>query len=496
MTKNAEAGFSRAAVRRGHAAERYTSLILATFLCTPLTAQLHPTPAGGSMGGNPAVTIALIDRNLTERVFQLRYQIRNGSEHDIWLCDVMDVGHTEFEICWNKDGPGFLIRRRSHVEQWYVLRNPPLSRYVRLRAGESWAESLLLPIPLRPHSVVASEVVPADVEYIERVALEIGYYEESAARFIRESLAQEEKGYLNEQFFVYHRSGPALQREGILRLAVNDAHVRATGSEPGRRAPNLSNCTRLAISYEPSMLAYFFPYADQQSLLSSAEKDYLESAEVTRVDDPKSLKAFAYEISQGICQGLIAQGAKAHIVCFENDNRCVSFDLYHDAAVTDEGNPFYYTRFYEEASPNLGQLMPQIRPFALRLRCARNLVDLNERIRFYLAKEQTYPEQNGWCDVIVHTWRAWYIDDFVFRPFICPGAPEGKSHYAMNPNCKPDSPADTVLLFETKAGWNQHGGPELFSFTNHDPRGGCVLLNDGTVKFIRSEDDLSQLRWK
>jgi hypothetical protein len=53
-----------------------------------------------------------------------------------------------------------------------------------------------------------------------------------------------------------------------------------------------------------------------------------------------------------------------------------------------------------------------------------------------------------------------------------------------------------VLLFETKAGWNQHGGPELFTFENHHPRGGCVLLNDGTVRFIRTRAELRQLRWK
>jgi hypothetical protein len=53
-----------------------------------------------------------------------------------------------------------------------------------------------------------------------------------------------------------------------------------------------------------------------------------------------------------------------------------------------------------------------------------------------------------------------------------------------------------VLLFETKTGWNQHGGPELFTFDNHDPKGGCVLLNNGTVKFIRTEEELKQLRWK
>ncbi len=30
----------------------------------------------------------------------------------------------------------------------------------------------------------------------------------------------------------------------------------------------------------------------------------------------------------------------------------------------------------------------------------------------------------------------------------------------------------------------------------HNPKGGLVLLNDGTVKFIRTEEELKQLRWK
>jgi hypothetical protein len=66
----------------------------------------------------------------------------------------------------------------------------------------------------------------------------------------------------------------------------------------------------------------------------------------------------------------------------------------------------------------------------------------------------------------------------------------------MNPDCRRDSPGDMFLLFETKAGWNQHGGAELFSFTNHNPRGDCVLLNEGTVKFLRTKAELKQLRWK
>ena len=53
-----------------------------------------------------------------------------------------------------------------------------------------------------------------------------------------------------------------------------------------------------------------------------------------------------------------------------------------------------------------------------------------------------------------------------------------------------------VLLFETKAGWNRYGGRELFTFENHDPRGGMVVLNDGKTEFIRTEEELRQLRWK
>jgi hypothetical protein len=104
-----------------------------------------------------------------------------------------------------------------------------------------------------------------------------------------------------------------------------------------------------------------------------------------------------------------------------------------------------------------------------------------------------------WCDAMEWAFAGsakgkWH--DSKMKTHVCPGVGEGRSTYAMNPNCKPDSPSDMVLLFETRGGWNQHGGPELFTFDNHDPKGGCVLLNDGTVKFIRTTEELQQLRWK
>lgn len=38
----------------------------------------------------------------------------------------------------------------------------------------------------------------------------------------------------------------------------------------------------------------------------------------------------------------------------------------------------------------------------------------------------------------------------------------------MNQNCKPESPPDTVLLFETKnSDWNLSGGQEFLTTENH-----------------------------
>jgi hypothetical protein len=71
-----------------------------------------------------------------------------------------------------------------------------------------------------------------------------------------------------------------------------------------------------------------------------------------------------------------------------------------------------------------------------------------------------------------------------------------RCYYAMNPNCEPNSPADVVLLFETKGGWDKSGGPELLSMENHR-WGLChVLLNDGTVERINKTEKLKDLKWK
>ena len=155
----------------------------------------------------------------------------------------------------------------------------------------------------------------------------------------------------------------------------------------------------------------------------------------------------------------------------------------------------------------LMSLTPQRLPFKLRCRCALSLVGLNLLFKQSSRAKGVYPSPSEWCDANVRSLRSCYSIDKgikvrlhsekeISEEFICPAAPLGRCHYAMNPHCEPNSPPEMVLLFETKAGWNQHSGLELFTFDNHDPKGGCVLLNDRTVKFIRTEEELHQLRWK
>lgn len=100
-----------------------------------------------------------------------------------------------------------------------------------------------------------------------------------------------------------------------------------------------------------------------------------------------------------------------------------------------------------------------------------------------------YPTANNWCDLLIeHT-------PLTENGFFCWAGGEGRSHYALNPYCEPNSPNDVVLLFETRGGWNQFGGTEILSFENHKGKGCNVLFNDHTVRFITPEE-IGELKWK
>lgn len=136
--------------------------------------------------------------------------------------------------------------------------------------------------------------------------------------------------------------------------------------------------------------------------------------------------------------------------------------------------------------------------------CGLNLEILGKAISIY-SKENNgeYPEPNIWCDLLLKNGLI-EKDDFICpevkfrweRQFLpLPIPVNRKSYYAMNPNCEPNSPPDTVLLFEFKGGWNKSGGPELLTTQNH--LGLChVLFNNGDVERIHKSEDITALKWE
>jgi hypothetical protein len=64
----------------------------------------------------------------------------------------------------------------------------------------------------------------------------------------------------------------------------------------------------------------------------------------------------------------------------------------------------------------------------------------------------------------------------------------------MNPNAGPRGSSEVVLLFESKPGWNQNGGPELLS-CNHRQEGCNVLFADMHVEFVKAEN-FHRLQWR
>ncbi len=122
--------------------------------------------------------------------------------------------------------------------------------------------------------------------------------------------------------------------------------------------------------------------------------------------------------------------------------------------------------------------------------CGTNLRGLGLAILIYANdNDDKYPTPDKWCDLLVE------CTDVPEKGFKCPGNKKERCSYAMNPNCGPNSPNDVVLLFETKGGWNQFGGPEILTIENHKGKGCNVLFNNGRVEFVTPER-LGELKWE
>lgn len=265
--------------------------------------------------------------------------------------------------------------------------------------------------------------------------------------------------------------------------------------------PDLSSCTRLEIRFPWSTANYFLTDSGlQDSLLSPEEREYIQSIEFFTINDPERIKTFAHDVSLGTyggsmrCMALDA-GIPVVVDCYRDKERIMSLTVLIDCIITEKERLFRYS----SGLPNVEIIEPpEMQSFKLRYRCGMNMQRIHTAGPLHHLDVSAYPEPAEWCDTVMRerTNTSYVSEEKMRGSFKCSSAGEGTCHYALNPHCEPNSPLDTVLLFETEAGWNQYSGPELFTFDHHDPRSGCVMLNDGTVKFIRTKEEFERLRWK
>ena len=502
-------------------------LTLYIILTTQADAEIMTNSRENDKSGVLVTTINNLE--IDEEILKINFGLQNNSEDDIWILfqsDQMPHASYNADVFMMEDNHTLMIRRRLDLRT-SVLGPPFDGKYVRLGPKKNQTESIVTRLPVHPISgFERNSRQGKGLEYADRLVIELGYYQGGMPDMIFKAIEKDNvKNFsfnsLNERLIA--RDDEVLiphsfrklkgESEQILRAVVSNLHIPYVEEEDLSKIsniPDLSTCTKVEIKYNPSMLEYFFPYPSLHGLLSPDEMEYLQSEKLLVIEDRNAIKTIANEVSESyaIANGIIRYRSKVDVNCYFNVKPLMSFSIYNNEVIVIEGQRLRCFKGFQ----SLKMLTPQIHNLSLRMLCAANLKNQWYRFCFFsktkakrlgdfsIEGEKIYPSPSDWCDTMLqpyhHTEFPFGISKWDEKAYICLSAGEGKCHYAMNPNCGPNSPGDMVLLFETKAGWNQHGGPELFTFDNHDPKGGCVLLNDGTVKFIRTEEELKALRWK
>jgi len=140
----------------------------------------------------------------------------------------------------------------------------------------------------------------------------------------------------------------------------------------------------------------------------------------------------------------------------------------------------------------MGILLPalaRVKTPSYQMKCGTNLIALGIAIRSYSEQfEGNYPPADKWCDLLIQHC------DISSEQFKCPQDKKSNCSFTFNPSCEPNSPPDSVLLFESKGGWNSFGGQELIKPRHQNWKGCNILFNDGYCKFVKT-DDIPNLNW-
>ncbi|MBL7187974.1 MAG: SUMF1/EgtB/PvdO family nonheme iron enzyme [Phycisphaerae bacterium] len=206
---------------------RYAGLILAFSLTVTSSEGVQALPEGKphSSVETPAIIVMLGAFRVTGKRLDLRYQLRNDSKQDIWVCEDVAVNYdADSEVFLSERGQTLVIRRRMDVaaEVYWDLR--PIGRYARLRAGQTRTESLSLSVPVHARHVFTSGRSTSRLEYARSLTLEIGYYSDDLPRVLREILGKADKSSDAdpEEFVISDQTGNELDLIGVDLLKAHN----------------------------------------------------------------------------------------------------------------------------------------------------------------------------------------------------------------------------------------------------------------------------------
>jgi prepilin-type processing-associated H-X9-DG protein len=123
------------------------------------------------------------------------------------------------------------------------------------------------------------------------------------------------------------------------------------------------------------------------------------------------------------------------------------------------------------------------RPTSEKAECLDNLVELREVLSSYVADRDSFPSANTWCVEL----DLRHID---ITGWSCPSAETIGWTYAFNEHLGDAAPGSVVrpravvALFESDAGWNAAGGPELLPEEPRHFGGDNYLFADGHIAWI------------
>ncbi|MBE0542628.1 MAG: DUF4190 domain-containing protein [Verrucomicrobia bacterium] len=129
---------------------------------------------------------------------------------------------------------------------------------------------------------------------------------------------------------------------------------------------------------------------------------------------------------------------------------------------------------------------------AQTITCINNVKQLSLAVRMYsVASDDRFPPAENWSEVIQHEVHA-------NKVFQCPSDPSLRCAFAYNRKLgglpEDEINPQTVLFFESDAGWNAAGGPELFSPHKHSRTSVIVGFADGSVRQL-PRAEVESLRW-